>query len=104
MIQVFQEVEQVDFVLAHQFSVCGATPYSITVGGGGAAGSAWPAGVGVSGSNSVFGPITSTGGGGGGGRTSSPVTANDGKPGGSGGGASTYVQVQLEVEQVILRQ
>jgi hypothetical protein len=30
------EVEQVDFELVHHFSVCGATPYPITVGAGGA--------------------------------------------------------------------
>jgi hypothetical protein len=40
------------------FSVCGATPYSITIGGGGTAG-----GAGCSGSPSIFSTITSTGGG-----------------------------------------
>ena len=54
-------------------SVCGNSPYPITAGGGGAAGSAWPARAGSNGSNSEAGfpsnPITSNGGGGGGGRT-----------------------------------
>lgn len=52
--------------------------YTVTVGGGGA--------VAVSGSPSVFGPITSTGGGRGG---NSPSGQN-GAPGGSGGGSSSY--------------
>ena len=59
--------------------------YPITVGGGGAAGS--PANSkGVSGSNSIFSTITSTGGGGGG-ASCNPGTADKcGQTGGSGGG------------------
>ena len=55
--------------------------YPVTVGGGGAA-SSYPGGPGTNGSDSSFGPITSTGGGTGGGQPS-PV---NGSPGGSGGG------------------
>jgi hypothetical protein len=64
-----------------------ATGYPITVGSGGAAGSAPCASGGTPGSdgnNSVFSTITSTGGGGGGGYAG-PVPAS-GRPGGSGGG------------------
>ena len=55
-------------------------PYSITVGGGGAAGPSSGPATGVSGSNSIFSTITSAGGGGGG---KSSIGAN----GGSGGGS-----------------
>ena len=68
------------------------TSFPITVGGGGAAGTATSPGncstAGTNGSNSVFSTITSTGGGGGGisnGSTSGTVPARNGKPGGSGG-------------------
>jgi hypothetical protein len=44
-------------------SVCGATPYSITVGSGGTAGAS--PGAGGQGSSSIFSTITSAGGGGG---------------------------------------
>ena len=66
-----------------------ATPYPITVGGGGAAPSASPAFVrGNSGNNSIFSTITSAGGGGGGARLA-PHPANDpGVAGGSGGGGT----------------
>ena len=57
-----------------------ATGYTVTVGAGGNGASS---NVGTSGSNSVFGSITSTGGGGGGGSSSSGLS------GGSGGGASS---------------
>ena len=60
-----------------------ATPYTITVGGGGAT-APGSAAKGVSGSDSVFSTITSAGGGGGG-SDSPPVRA--GAAGGSGGGA-----------------
>jgi hypothetical protein len=61
-----------------------ASPYPITVGGGGTAGS--PSSKGGPGSNSIFSTITSTGGGGAG--TYNPVgPVRDGLPGGSGGGA-----------------
>jgi|DEB0MinimDraft_4_1074332.scaffolds.fasta_scaffold01455_6 hypothetical protein len=63
------------------------TGYPITVGAGGAGGPtpapSTPAQIGVSGSNSVFSTITSTGGGGGAGATTC------GSDGGSGGGKST---------------
>ena len=66
--------------------------YPTTVGGGGAGapnvrGST--AARGVSGQNSVFGSITSTGGGGGGG-TNSPGATTQGLPGGSGGGGAGF--------------
>jgi hypothetical protein len=65
-----------------------ATAFPITVGGGGPAGpgQTGPTGDGVSGSNSVFSTITSTGGAGG---RAANVCAN-GFNGGSGGGASFY--------------
>jgi len=61
-----------------------ASPYPITVGGGGSGGPA--GGFGTSGSNSIFSTITSAGGGGGGaaGPAAPPTTA--GISGGSGGG------------------
>jgi hypothetical protein len=59
-----------------------ASPYSITVGSGGAAaGPPAPCGVGTDGTNSIFSTITSTAGGGGGGAGSA-----NGRDGGSGGG------------------
>jgi hypothetical protein len=57
-----------------------ATTYPITVGSGGAGSSTFP--VGVSGNNSIFSTITSSGGGGGGNGEGSPF----GVSGGSGGG------------------
>jgi hypothetical protein len=55
------------------FSVCGATPYPITVGAGGA-GEPAPANTGgTSGTNSIFSTITSAGGGGGGASASQPA-------------------------------
>ena len=57
--------------------------YTVTVGGGGQGGAGGPT-VGVIGSDSVFGPITSKGGGGGGGPSSD--NAGSGTAGGSGGG------------------
>jgi len=64
-----------------------ATPYPITVGGGGPfAGSPLCTTPGVQGSDSVFSTITSTGGGGGGSRNTPSGAPNGGQPGGSGGG------------------
>ena len=60
-----------------------ATAFPITVGAAGA-GAAKPAGIGSTGSNSVFSTITSAGGGGGG-QFNAPSSA--GLPGGSGGGS-----------------
>jgi hypothetical protein len=60
-----------------------ATSFPITVGAAGA-GAAKPAGIGSTGSNSVFSTITSAGGGGGG-QFNAPSSA--GLPGGSGGGS-----------------
>src|SRR5210317_243623 len=60
-----------------------ASTYPITVGGGGAAGTA-PNGDGNAGSNSIFSTITSAGGG----KGSNIVGSSDGGPGGSGGGGS----------------
>ena len=71
------------------YAVTPGTSISVTVGAGGAGGanSATAANaMGTSGSNSVFGTITSTGGGGGGGFVTSPGQA--GRTGGSGGGGS----------------
>jgi hypothetical protein len=69
-----------------------AATYPITVGGGGAGGTANPYatnGDGDSGSNSVFSTITSAGGGGaGGGNAGHPSPVGTGKDGGSGGGGS----------------
>ena len=62
-----------------------ATAYPITVGAGGAGANTNPA-RGVSGSDSVFSTITSTGGGGGGSRNNTCVSARA-APGGSGGGS-----------------
>jgi hypothetical protein len=61
-----------------------ASPYPISVGGGGAGGPS--GGQGSSGSNSVFNSITSAGGGGGG-RFQGPPGGSNGGSGGSGGGA-----------------
>jgi hypothetical protein len=61
------------------------TAYPITVGGGGAGGTA-PSKEGVAGSNSIFSTITSAGGGGGGGGPSGNCLATDGGSGGGGGG------------------
>jgi hypothetical protein len=60
-----------------------ATAYTVTIGAGGAGGP--NNGTGVSGSNSVFSTITSTGGGNGG-----NYAANNAGTGGSGGGGGTY--------------
>jgi hypothetical protein len=54
------------------FSVCGATSYPITVGGGGAVGST-PGLPGINGTDSIFSSITSAGGGGGGPVSPSPA-------------------------------
>jgi hypothetical protein len=65
--------------------------YPITVGAGGAGGTANPYatnGDGDSGSNSVFSTITSAGGGGAGGGNQAPGPVGSGKAGGSGGGGS----------------
>tara|TARA_R100001594_G_scaffold2816_1_gene11067 strand:- start:1399 stop:2805 length:1407 start_codon:yes stop_codon:yes gene_type:complete len=72
-----------------------ATPYPITVGAGGAAGTpipnpAPPATTGQPGFDSVFSTITSTGGGGGGKYTNNPGDRNAGIPGGSGGGSAAH--------------
>jgi hypothetical protein len=62
-----------------------AQAYAVTIGAGGAAGATnGTTGNGVSGSNSVFSTITSTGGGGGGGADS--IGTNKGLTGGSAGG------------------
>ena len=60
------------------------SPYTITVGGGGAAGPER----GASGSVSTFSTITSTGGGGGGAYSPAPPGQRSGGSGGSGGGGS----------------
>ena len=61
-----------------------ASPYPITVGSGGAAGTPSCEG-GVRGANSIFSTITSTGGGGGGGHSPSSDSPGTNGPGGSGG-------------------
>jgi hypothetical protein len=68
-------------------------PYSITVGGGGAADNAPPynPGLGGTGNNSVFSTITSAGGGGG-----NRASPQNGGPGGSGGGAGINPAVSPE--------
>jgi hypothetical protein len=62
-----------------------ASPYTITVGGGGASGPQ----SGTCGSASTFSSITSAGGGGGGSYSPSPAPHRAGKSGGSGGGGSS---------------
>jgi len=67
-----------------------ASPYPITVGGGGAAlvSPSWmPCAQGNPGSNSIFSTITSAGGGGGGRAGNTPPTVAAGLAGGSGGGS-----------------
>ena len=61
-----------------------ATPYTITVGDGGAGG---VGAAGTNGADSIFSSITSTGGGGGG-SSSANSSIKNGKDGGSGGGAA----------------
>ena len=60
--------------------------YTVTVGGGGQGAAIGSPLVGVTGTPSVFGPITSNGGGGGGG----PASGTVGGSGGGGGGATPY--------------
>ena len=62
------------------------SPYTVTIGGGGAGNSN---GQGSDGVNSVFGSITSSGGGGGGQGSQNSPPANEGRPGGSGGGGGS---------------
>tara|TARA_R100001594_G_scaffold92474_2_gene126787 strand:- start:1355 stop:2779 length:1425 start_codon:yes stop_codon:yes gene_type:complete len=69
-----------------------ATPYPITVGGGGSGTSAYQT-AGGNGNPSVFSSITSTAGGGGGGNTTSALAGGSGGGGGGGGsppGANTF--------------
>ena len=63
-----------------------ATSYPITVGAGGGAVPYVCSAQGISGSNSIFSTIISTGGGGGGGGGGAPIPIGVGAPGGSGGG------------------
>lgn len=76
--------------LESAISVVSGTPYAITVGGGGAAGTGnYPSATkGTSGSNSVFSTITSIGGGGGGPNDDNGTDAS-GVTGGSGGGSAS---------------
>ena len=73
--------------------VVSVSPYTVTVGGGGAGSP--PAGQGSDGSDSIFGPpssparIISKGGGGGGQGSQDSPPANEGRPGGSGGGGGS---------------
>jgi hypothetical protein len=69
------------FLTASGISLVASTPYSLTVGAGGAG--ALANSQGTTGSNSSFNSVTSSGGGGGGGASTSP-----GLGGGSGGGAA----------------
>jgi len=62
------------------------TAYTVTVGGGGAAGSGVDRG--TNGANSTFSSVTSSGGGAGGGSTNH--TEKNGRNGGAGGGAGYY--------------
>jgi hypothetical protein len=65
-----------------------ATPYPISVGGGGVATSPGIAGKGTNGIDSIFSTITSTGGGAAGGYSPSPTANRAGSAGGSGGGGA----------------
>lgn len=74
----------------------GSTPYTVTIGGGGASLGPYPTQnpkQGLDGTASTIthpsGPYSATGGGGGGGNSPASNPVHDGKPGGSGGGAST---------------
>ena len=69
-------------------TVTPGTSYTITVGAGGAGASAISSSTGTSGSNSVFGSITSVGGGGG---SSAGNNSAIGASGGSGGGGGAYL-------------
>ncbi len=71
------------FRTCSSFSVCGATPYPITVGAGGVGGIYPSTQKGSSGTPSIFSTITSTGGGGGG---AQDTGQQQGLKGGSGGG------------------
>jgi len=75
--------------LESKLSLSKDVAYPVIVGAGGSGVSASPI-VGISGGNSVFGSITSTGGGGGGGYSNTP-SLGSGANGGSGGGSS-YTQ------------
>lgn len=69
-----------------KISLTANTSYTVTVGAGGAANTSQPNFGGLSGNNSVFNNITSTGGGGGGGNHGPGAPNGDGVSGGSGGG------------------
>jgi len=77
--------------LPSALSVTSGTPYTITVGGGGA-GSTGTSSTGSAGTNSIFSTITSTGGGGGGSNAggAAPNGLNGGSGGGGGGAASAF--------------
>jgi hypothetical protein len=72
-------------------SVTPGTTYTVTVGAGGSAASAGTNSTGASGSNSVFGAITSVGGGGG---ASAGNNGAVGASGGSGGGGGAYLNTE----------
>lgn len=72
---------------ASGFNVNSATGYTVTIGAGGA-GSSKSADNGISGSDSVFASITSTGGGGGGTSNNRAEGVCNGVSGGSGGGSA----------------
>jgi len=69
------------------FLISAGVAYTITVGSGGAAGATFSKG--TTGSNSVFGEITSNGGGGGGAGATGNASTESGLSGGSGGGAGS---------------
>ena len=68
-------------------SVCGATPYSITVGGGGAGTPGGSSARGTQGSSTIFSTITSAGGGAGG--SDGAFAGGTGGSGGGGGGCGS---------------
>jgi len=75
------------FVTQNSLGLAAGNPYTVTVGGGGAAGTSIA--IGGNGGDSAFGSYTATGGGGGGsGYNSSPGV--NGLNGGSGGGGARY--------------
>jgi hypothetical protein len=76
-----------EYRTATGYSVSAGVPITVTVGGGGTGGASGGANNGASGSNSVFGTITSVGGGGGAGQAAASV-ARAGAAGGSGGGGA----------------
>jgi len=74
--------------LLSAIAVSEGTSYTVSVGGGGAAGTGWPIYRGTNGVDSTFATVTSSGGGAGGGNANH--TEKNGRNGGAGGGGGHY--------------